>query len=320
MDSMKEQLVISYQNPVGGMTEIGDPFVLKTNDLYYMFATSEPSRGFKVWKSKNLVDWDDEGLAYDHEMQPEEWATGDFWAPEVIYHRNKYFMTYSARDRQGHLKIAIAASESPSGPFIDICKDIVRQEGSYIDGHIFKEDDGTLFFYYVKDCSENIINGKHVSQIFVQPLNDDLTQLVGEPQLLLEPDSEWEGLDADFQWNEGPFVIKHQEKYYLMYSANFFGSADYSVGYAIAEHPMGHFIKAEENPILVKDLEKGISGPGHNSVTTSLSGNDMYIVYHTHTFPDNPSGNRQMNIDRLYVEDGKLKVDGPTANKQYIFL
>lgn len=311
--------VITYKNPVGGMSNIGDPFVLKTEGSYYMYATSAPN-GFKVWQSDNLVDWEEKGLAYSKDDQPVVWGTEAFWAPEVIFHRNQYYMTYSARNQEGHLRIAVATSQDPLGPFIDINRDIVREEGSFIDAHIFIDEDGTPYCYYVRDCSENIIDGQHVSQIFVQKMNDELTELLGEPQLVIQPDCEWEVIAGNYQWNEGPFVLKHEGKYYLMYSANLYASSDYSVGYAVATNPMGPFEKAEENPILVKDMSAGISGPGHNSVTVGPDNETLYIVYHIHTNPDKPSGNRQMAIDRLYFEDGKLKVDGPTSDEQEIKL
>lgn len=312
----KEETVV-YTNPVGGMTDIGDPFVLKDGNRYYMFATSVPSIGFRVWQSDNMVDWEDKGLAYDINEQIEQWATGDFWAPEVMKHNGKFYMTYSARNHDGHLQISVAVSDDPLGPFKDVSTEIVKEDGSYIDGHIFVED-STAYFYYVKDCSENIIDGNHVSQIFVQKMNDDLTSLIGEPKLLLEPDQDWEGVGGDYQWNEGPFLLKDNSRYYLMYSSNYFASEDYGVGYAVADNPLGPFKKAEENPVLSKDLDHGISGPGHNSVTTGLDGKTLYTFYHTHTYPEAPSGDRQMNMDRLYFKDGKLKIDGPSYSEQTI--
>ncbi|OCA88316.1 glycoside hydrolase [Bacillus sp. FJAT-27225] len=292
---------------------------MKDGDMYYMYATSAATIGFRVWQSENLVDWEEKGMAYDIAEQSDEWATGDFWAPEVIKHKGQFYMTYSARNQEGSLQISIATSKDPLGPFKDVSTEIVKEEGSYIDGHIFF-DDGKPYFYYVKDCSENIIDGYHVSQILVQEMNEELTALTGEPTLLLEPDQEWEGLGGDYQWNEGPFVLKNNGKYYLMYSSNYYASSEYGVGYAVSDSPTGPFVKAEENPILAKDLDNGISGPGHNSVTVGPDGKTLYTVYHTHTYPESPSGDRQMNMDRLYFEDGKLKIDGPTHTEQKIDL
>jgi GH43 family beta-xylosidase len=101
-----------------------------------------------------------------------------------------------------------------------------------------------------------------------------------------------------------------------MYSANFFMSRDYSVGYAVAESPMGPFIKAEHNPVLFTTVPE-MSGPGHNSVTTSPDGSELFIVYHIHTDPQKPSGDRQVCIDRMgFREDGSMYINGPTHTLQ----
>jgi GH43 family beta-xylosidase len=70
------------------------------------------------------------------------------------------------------------------------------------------------------------------------------------------------------------------------------------------------------NPVLKKDLSIGVSGPGHNSVTNSPDGKETFIVYHTHTYPQNPRGDRNMCIDRMTFENGVVKVQGPTPSSQ----
>jgi GH43 family beta-xylosidase len=110
--------------------------------------------------------------------------------------------------------------------------------------------------------------------------------------------------------------MKHENTYYLMYSANVYNGPDYSVGYATSSNPLGPWIKYAGNPILKKNMAIGVSGPGHNSVTTSPDDKEMFIVYHTHTFPDKPSGNRNLCIDRMVFDNGVIKVLGPTRSPQ----
>lgn len=304
----------TYTNPVGNITGIGDPYVLRWDGKYYLYATSAPN-GFRVWESTNLVDWELKGMAFDAAHPANSWGVNSFWAPEVIRHRDAFYMVYSARNREGSLKIGLAKSDHPLGPFITVKAPLVDRELSYIDGHIFVDGD-TPYLFYVKDCSENVIDGVHVSQIYAQEMSEDLLELKGEPVLVAQPDQPWEGIDKDWRWNEGPFVLKVDGVYYLMYSANVFSSAEYAVGYATAAAPLGPWTKAKENPILAKRLEIGVSGPGHNSVTLSPDGTEMFIVYHTHTDPKAPSGNRTVNIDRLYVQGGRMWVEGPTRSPQ----
>lgn len=311
---------VPYTNPIGDMTDIGDPFVLKSQGVYYMYATSEPGFGFRAWTSDNMVAWEDAGVVLDHRDFEDKWALYDFWAPEVFEYEGAYYMTYSARAYNGSLRIAIAKADHPLGPFMDINSDLINEPGSYIDGHIFQDEtDGKLYLYYVKDNYENIIDGQKVSHMYVQELNDTLDKVVDEPVFLFGPSQEWEGLEGDIVWNEGPFVLQHEERYYLMYSANFYGGPDYAIGYAVANHPLGPFEKYEENPILASDLSLGISGPGHNSVVVGLDDETLYAVYHIHTDPEQPSGDRRMAMNRLYFENGLLKIEGPTVEGEVTY-
>ena len=311
-------MALTYQNPMS-IKNIGDPFVLRTPDgTYYCYATSAPD-GFKVWSSTDLIHWT--GIGYVYKRQEDSWGESDFWAPEVVLHAGKYLMHYSARwDKNQSLRIGVAIADSPTGPFTDIFNHPMFDFGyAAIDGHVLFDEDGRKYFYYSRDCSENIIDGRHESHLYVMELDDDLTLLKGNPILLTRPEQEWEiRSGAEWRWNEGPFVLKHDGRYYLMYSANFYAGRDYSVGYAVSENPTGPFVKAAHNPVLFTTVPE-ISGPGHNSVTTSPDGSELFIVYHTHTDPQKPSGDRQVCIDRMgFHEDGSLYVTGPTNTPQEI--
>ncbi len=308
----------TYTNPLTDVSNIGDPFVLQDGDTYYLYATSNPvvNRGFYVWTSKNLVQWEHHWLAFDNKLAGNEWGKGDFWAPEVIKLGSTYYMVYSASAPDGKKKLALAKSNDPLGPFKNYKTPLLDSTIACIDGDLFLDSDGKLYLYYVKDCSENIVNGKHVSQIYVQELMPYSFYLIGDPVLCLTPSQGWEHPFGDWQWNEGPYAMKHEGIYYLMYSANYFASSDYSIGYATASSPFGPWTKSMDNPILKSDLSIGASGPGHNSAAYSPDGKELFVVYHTHTDPDNPSGDRILNIDRMRFRYGTLTIDGPTRSPQ----
>lgn len=71
----------------------------------------------------------------------------------------------------------------------------------------------------------------------------------------------------------------------MMYSANYYKGKNYAVGYATAKSPLGPFVKSNDNPVLQKNVEQGgiVTGTGHNSVTWSKDGKQMYCVYHGYT-------------------------------------
>ena len=80
---------------------------------------------------------------------------------------------------------------------------------------------------------------------------------MGAPEIVVEADQPWEMVDWESnRANEGAFVFKYNGKYYMTYSANNTGYEYYGVGYATADHPMGPWTKAEENPILATDLSR----------------------------------------------------------------
>lgn len=311
-------MTLTYQNPLP-IKNIGDPFVLRAPDgSYYCYATSAVD-GFKAWTSPDLVHWTEIGYVY--RRTPTSWGESDFWAPEVVLYRGRYYMHYSARwGKNQSLRIGVAVAESPSGPFTDVIAGPMFDFGyAAIDGHVFFDDDGRKYFYYSRDCSENMVEGRHESHLYAAELEDDLISFKQEPRLITTPVQDWEiNGGGDWRWNEGPFMLKHQGTYYLMYSANFYASREYSVGYATSRDPLGPFTKAAENPVLYSRDAK-ISGPGHNSVTTSPDGQELFIVYHIHTDPKHPSGDRQVCIDRMgFREDGTLFVEGPTDTPQNI--
>lgn len=305
-----------YTNPVSNITGIGDPFVLTHDSVYYMYCTSETSlkKGFYVWTSKDLVNWKKQDFALSNDT-PGVLGINRFWAPEVVEYKGKFYMTYSAGDTDNVLKLCLAVSDHPLGPFKSYQSPWYDHKLNHIDATIFIEGN-KAYTYFVRDCSTNFINERSTSQIFVAQLSDDLKTFVTEPKLVITPDQPYEDINGTRLWNEGPFVLKHEGKYYMTYSANGFNTNEYCVAYATADNPFGPWTKAKENPILKANMAIGVSGPGHNSFAYSPNGKELFMIYHAHTFPDKPSGNRAVYIDRVNFIDGKMVVEGPTKFPQ----
>jgi GH43 family beta-xylosidase len=312
----------TFKNPLG-INNIGDPFVLKAADgKYYLYATSAPY-GFYVWSSENMLDWTKMGYAY--EADSDNWANKDFWAPEVVEHNGKYYMYYSARWKENcSLRVGVAVSDSPMGPFVNPENKPMFDFGyAAIDADVIVDEDGRKYMYYSRDCSENIVSGRHESHIYGIELNEDMVSIKGEPILLTKPEQEWELQSGpEWRWNEGPLVFKKNGLYYMMYSGNYYADKKYGIGYATSKNPLGPFEKYEKNPIVSyveTEEEIIVSGPGHNSLTVSPDGKEYYIVYHSHTDPVVAGGNRQVCIDKLdFREDGTLYVNGPTITPQFL--
>ncbi|HEY6956861.1 MAG TPA: family 43 glycosylhydrolase, partial [Flavisolibacter sp.] len=99
-------------------------------------------------------------------------------------------------------------------------------------------------------------------------------------------------------------------------SSNYFGGQNYAVGYATGKSPLGPFTKSPTNPVLQKNTDRGgsVSGTGHNNITYSADGKEMFCVYHART--SKTGDQRVVFIDRMKVKNGKLTVLGPTTTPQ----
>ena len=302
---------VSNPRPV---KDIGDPHIIKANGEYFAFATGGPI-GFNVWRSADLKTFTKEKA-----MKKIEWVSGDYWAPEVYEVNGKYVMFFTGRWKEnGSLRIGVAMSEQPQGPYEDAIGGPLFDFGyAAIDGTLVYDSEGTPYMIYSRDCSENVVNGNHESHLYGVQLASDLCAVVGEAVPLTTPDTPWELNSGDYRWNEGPFVLSREGKYYLYYSANGYAQKEYAVGVAVADHPMGPYVKQENNPILnyiEKDGSVLVSGPGHNSFFTVED--ELFTSYHTHTYPAAPSGNRQIAIDRAgFHADGTAYINGPTLAPQ----
>ena len=204
--------------------DIGDPFVLTEDSGYYMFATGGPI-GFNVWRSTDLITFDKAKA-----LKKLDWASGDYWAPEVYKVGERYVMLYTARYREnGSLRTGIAFADAPEGPYEDpLGKPLMDYGYATIDATLTWDDTGSPYLIYVRDCSENSYNGHQESHIYGVRLADDLLSTIGDPVLLLQPEGEWETKSGDTRWNEGPVVVRHDGKYYLFYSVNGYWMKEYS--------------------------------------------------------------------------------------------
>jgi beta-xylosidase len=309
--SLVARSVATYTNPVA--LNLPDPFVIRHDGVYYAYGTNAPGEGYRVLSSPDLVHWQDRGFCF-HKTD-RSWGRENFWAPCVLEKDHSFYLFYSSMGKVGpdgsrmSHRISVAKSDSPLGPFVDLKAPLLDIGKATIDAHAFIDDDGRAYLYYALDCSEN-----KISELYVVPLSDDLTQVTGSPVFCTRPDTPWEG-DT---WNEAPFVFKHKNTYIMMYSARGFFDPLYSLGYATSKSPLGPFTKASENPILKKT--QAVSGPGHNAVIASPDGKELFCAYHIHHKLEG-GHERDLAIDRMIITDMpdgsvRLRINGPTRTPQ----
>ena len=111
---------------------------------------------------------------------------------------------------------------------------------------------------------------------------------------------------------------KHDDKYYLFFSANDYGEFQYAVGYANCQSPLGPCQDAPENPILASRMQTKplVVGPGHQTLVQV--GNQTWIIYHVWELLSSgmTSANRFLYMDKVNWQDGKPVVQGPTTNPE----
>ena len=259
-------------NEPGKPLYLADPFIFEENGVFYAYGTYAKD-GIAVYKSYNMKEWEGPcgnavgGLALH---KSDSWGEYNFWAPEVYKSGDRYVMTYSAEER-----VVVAFSDSPAGPF--------RQETPYapyatgkgsIDSHIFMDDDGQAYMYFVRF---GFGKGNEIRYV---KLEKDLKTVCGpQKECINATRGTWEVVEPEHRVSEGPFVLKHKGLYYLSYSCNHFRSCDYAVGYAVSNSPSGPWKRYEGNPILIR--QGGHCGTGHHAFFKRSDGK-LFIIYHAH--------------------------------------
>jgi arabinan endo-1,5-alpha-L-arabinosidase len=315
-----------YCNPILD-ADFPDPAVIRAPDgFYYAYATQtlrdDRWINIQVARSDDLIHWDPLGDALPEKP---DWAkeTQDFWAPYVLFDGQRYFMYYSATHdachdpERGHC-LAVATSDSPAGPFVDMGMPLLLGVGfEYIDPMVFIDaESGKWLLYW----------GSGFNPIKVQELGPDRMSFAAgsEPINLV-----WPNLKGGFpRLVEAAWVIRHDDFYYLFYSGdNCCGpDAEYGVMVARSHDPTGPFETLEEargvpHSLMLFKSEKWLA-PGHNCVVQDGAG-DSWIIYHAidvdrprQTQEDEINSRRILLIDRIEWRDGWPHVGTPSEGPQ----
>jgi hypothetical protein len=153
----------------------GDPAVLKTDDGYWLVATSNDAPdAFPLLHSADLEHWEPRGFVFPDGHQPAWTATGrdvaDFWAPEMARAGDEFWLCFTARQANNALAIGLARAPSPAGPWVDNGTPLItgksvdttglgydssqpRMSGGVIDSHIFADRDGARYLFWKDDTN-----------------------------------------------------------------------------------------------------------------------------------------------------------------------
>lgn len=322
-----------YQNAVaqfGSAPVVGDPFLYYEEEeaLFYLYGTTGGNK-FDYYTTKDLKEWNFGGTCF--EPQAKDWCHSRLWAPELHKIDGRYWLYYSAGENgSATLHCSVAVGDSPAGPFsndIDETATCASPRFDFgfasIDGTVFEDDDGTLYYYFAKDqvAGTSTIWGVELENPYTIKSGAQAVQLtrVGYANEAGTP-MPWETRQGS--WNEGPFMVKHDNFYYLTYSANHYQSKYYGVGYAISADPLAGFEKPDDCMLLGTEANSDsnkewdyVSGTGHHMFLTI--GEEDFIVYHKHYNIKQAGNVRIFTLDRYgFRDDGSMYVNGSTISPQ----
>lgn len=304
---------------------MADPAVCKFDGVYYAYGTGDGAgdREFPVLRSRDLVHWELLGGALERLSDPQKVA---YWAPEVTRANGKYYMYYSAGGKAGEQhQLRVAIADRPEGPFRDSGKILLPDEPFSIDARPFQDPKtGKWYLFFAKD----FFDGRVGTGAAMVALNDDMVSVGGPVITVVRASADWQIFERNRHWYgkdwdawhtvEGPHVVFNEGKYYCLYSGGRWDSANYGLGYAVAETVTGPYqdVDDAQGPSVLHGDEVML-GPGHNSVVLGPDDKTLFVVYHAW---DSKYTARRMCIDPLVFEKGKPRCDGPSHKEKTVRL
>jgi beta-xylosidase len=302
-----------------------DPFVWRHHDEYFAIGTGEREASghpgeiiFPLLRSNDLREWERAGRAL---LRPDHSLGMNFWAPEVAFAEGKFWLYYSVGFGDERHQLRVASSDTPLGPYQD-CGCAVVDPGRCpfaIDAHPFRDDDGRWYLFYARDFLESD-NGLRPGTALKVARLKSMAELQDEGVVVLRAQHDWQRFEANrliygarYDWHtiEGPFVRKHNGRYYCFYSAGRWENETYGVDYAVADHVLGPYISEgnESGPRVLRTVRGKLIGPGHNSIVSAPTGED-WIVFH--------AWDAGMTARRMFIAPLAWTSDGPRCDAAFM--
>ncbi len=322
--------IIKYDTPdptnqVGDIIYTADPAAMVIDDTVYLYTGHDEQAvgaedyrmyDYRLWTSTDLVSWENKGavLRYsDFDWARGDEKTGNAYAGHVTHRKDKtgqsryyFYVTLEGgqTDSQFGFAIGVAVSESPEGPFVDprgMPMILLEQTAQYqkhtwrnIDPAVFIDDDGRAYLYWGN------------KQLWWVELESDLIHLKGE-SYTLDADGKMQNRDVSKvkintvdtlpNFEEAPYVSKHNGIYYLVYAAGF----PESIAYATSSSATGPW---QYQGIIMDPI------PGTTTIHPAMFDfkGSTFLAYHSAGLPDGGSYRRSTCMDRVYFnDDGTIK-------------
>jgi GH43 family beta-xylosidase len=286
----------TFTNPI--LPSGADPWVTFNNGYYYY--TNTTGKDLQIWKTKSVVDIKN---AYHKIVWTPPKATrysNELWAPELHYIQKKWYMYFAADngDNKNHRIYVIENnSQDPTeGEWVFKGQLTDATDKWAIDVSIF-ENGGKL--YMIWSGWENDQNGEQ--DIYIARLKDPLT--VESPRVKISvPVYPWERIGdlrstdnpPHVNVNEGPEILKHNNKIFLIYSASGCWTDNYALGMLTANTGSDLLDikswKKSSDPVFKQSPENSVYATGHCTFFKSPDGKQDWILYHANSLPGQGCG------------------------------
>ncbi|MDD4514090.1 glycoside hydrolase family 43 protein [Massilibacteroides sp.] len=304
--------VSTYTNPVIA-GDFPDPTVIKVGDTYYAAtSSSEWALPYRLFQSKDLVNWEYIGPLF---KEVPEWVMGSFWAPELYYHNETFYVYYTARrksDKRSY--IGVATSKDPKEGFTDRGL-IIEWTSEAIDAYVIDIDNKPYITWKAYGLDERPI------EILGAELSEDRLKVTGEAFSMITAESDtWE-----YGGFEGQCIVKHGDYLYMFYAgAGCCGrNCNYATGVARSKTIDGQWERYEGNPILFGGETWKCSGHG---TLVETPDHRFFYLYHAYNAETNVHIGRQVMLDEIvwdeqtgwpkfrYGDTPSLQAETPFAN------
>ncbi|MCL1883300.1 MAG: glycoside hydrolase family 43 protein [Defluviitaleaceae bacterium] len=258
----------------------------KTGDYYLVTSSFEFFPGVPVFRSRDLINWEQVGHCLTRPEQlplKEAGASGGIYAPTIRYHQGKFYMVTTNVSSDGHFFVT---ADDPAGEWSDLIwiKDSNGERVNGIDPSLFFDDDGKVYFTYTD-------YGMKQAEI------DLKTGRVGEIR------NTWGGIGG--RNAEAPHLYKIDGKYYLLLAE---GGTEtgHMVTIARSDSPWGPFESCPHNPILSNShTYSPVQATGHGDLIIGPDGKwwMVFLAFRT-TVPYFHHLGRETNIVPVDWENG----------------
>ncbi len=234
--------------------EAADPTMIRYKDKFILFVSH--SGGY--WISDDMLTWKHLPIK---SLPIEDYAMDAIAINDTVFY------------------IASAGTRKPfyftTDPFVDDWKPYPDTLPFAVwDPHFFMDDDGKRYLYW--GCS-------NVDPIYGVRLNSKM-QAITEPEVLIkhDPDNKGWEVPGEFNeltrpgWNEGAWMTKYNNRYYLQYAAPGTEFKTYADGVYTSDSPLGPFSYETYSPFSYKP--GGFAGgAGHSSTFKDKYGNYWHV-------------------------------------------